>query len=112
MIFNNSLQAVLIFQYRCLVFLDCFLIALDLTLVGKDRFLVFQNLFLVADYIAFGHFADESPYREVKTARPSGKRSVLDMTYMLSLVRSFVNSLFRLAPRMPMFCASVFCVRD
>lgn len=108
MIPDNRTQAALIFQYRCLVFLDCFLIGLDLALVGKDRFLVFQNLLLVADHIAFGHFGDESPYREVRTARPPGKPFVLDMPYMLSSVRSFVNSLFRLAPRMPAFCGNVF----
>jgi len=98
---DNRTQAALIFQYRCLVFLDCFLIGLDLALVGKD-------LLLVADHIAFGHFGDESPYREVRTARPPGKPFVLDMPYMLSSVRSFVNSLFRLAPRMPAFCGNVF----
>jgi hypothetical protein len=51
LIFDDGLQAALIFQNGRLVLLYCLLILLDFVLISEDRALILKNFFLVGDNI-------------------------------------------------------------
>jgi hypothetical protein len=61
LIFEDGVQAALVFQDGALVLLYGVLVGLDLFLVGDDRLLIAENLFLIGDDGALGHFVCAPP---------------------------------------------------
>jgi hypothetical protein len=61
LIFEDRVQAALVFQDGALILFDGVLIGLDLLLVGDDRLLIAENLFLIRDDGAFGHIVCAPP---------------------------------------------------
>jgi hypothetical protein len=83
LIFEDGVQAALVFQDGALILLDGVLVGLDLFLVGDDRLLIVENLFLIGDDGALGHVVYAPPWCEVgeeyhggrrKTSRPNVRR--------------------------------------
>jgi hypothetical protein len=61
LIFEDGVQAALVFQDGALILFDGVLIGLDLLLVGDDGLLIVENLFLISNNGAFGHIVCVPP---------------------------------------------------
>jgi hypothetical protein len=61
LIFEDGVQAALVFQDGALILFDGVLVGLDLLLVGDDRLLITENLFLISDDGALGHIVCAPP---------------------------------------------------
>jgi hypothetical protein len=61
LIFEDGVQAALIFQDSALIFLYGVLVGFDLFLVGNDHLLIAENLFLIGDDGALGHVVCAPP---------------------------------------------------